>query len=341
MKQKNVVLLIIAAMVLLVAAVWSSLQHGSEKKLADGGPLLPGLSEQIDAVTDIRVVTRGTDDVVQIALQKKGDAWIVADRNYRADTKKLSTLITALVQAKRAEAKTAKAEHYVKLSVADPAQSASGAGKLVRLLKADGTPVAEVVLGGNASGRKGQYARVGKDAQVWLIDTAADVPATSTLWLDHTITDINAADVIAVDFGTVKLRRAGDDKPLELAAIPAGHELTYDGVTAAAASALSSLQLQDVVDAASITLPKPAATALFTTKANVTIAVAAYHEGSKNYLTLKAAALEKADDAARKQVDAWNAAWAPWAYDVDNFTYNKFVKSINDFTKEKPKQKAS
>lgn len=341
MKQKHFVVLVIAALLLVVAALWSSRTGNGDKTIADGGLLLPGLRAQVDNVTDIRVVTRGNDDVAQIALQKKDGQWIVADKNHRADTQKLSALVSALVQAKRIETKTAKAEHHVRLGVVDPTQAADGAGKLVRLLQADGAPLAEVVLGSVATGRKGQYARLANESQVWLIDQSADVPATAAAWLDRQIADINGADITAVDFGGVKLQRAGDDKPLQLVAMPAGRELTYDGVTAAAAQALSSLQLQDVTTADAAALPKPVATAVFTTTAKATVTVTAYRRDDRNYLTLRAAALEQADDAARKQVETWNAAWLPWVYEVDTYTYNKFVKTLNDFTKEKAKpQKA-
>lgn len=342
MNQKNILILAAVAVVLVIGGVVASQKNASEKKLADGGPLAPGLRSGIDKVTDIRVVTRAGDAVTQIALQKKADQWLVSDRNYRADTNGLAKLINALAQAKRIEAKTSKPENYGKLGVRDPAaDKAEGSGTLLRLLAADGKPQLELVVGAAAQGRPGQYVRVMPDKQVWLIDQALPVATTAAAWLDRDIVDIAPDDIVAVDFGGLQLKRPAADKPLELAAaIPAGRELSYEGVTATAGSALSKLQLKDVVASNAITLEKPVMHTVFTTKSNLTISADAHHQGEKTYLLLAAAAAENADQAARKQADSWNAAWKPWVFEVETFTYNKFVKSINDFTKEvgkKPK----
>lgn len=341
MKQKNLLLLAVIAIVLVVAGIVVSQKKGGEKKLADGGLLAPDLRIAMDKVEDIRIVTRAGDAVTQVSLLKKSDRWLVADRNYNADTQKLSSLINALAQARRVEAKTSKPDNYGKLGVKDPSDKGEGAGTLLRFLTADGNPQLELIVGASAQGRRGHYVRVAGDAQAWLVDQSLPLPATAAAWLDQRIVDIPAQDIVAVDFGTLTLKRPAPDKALELNAMPAGRELSYEGVTATAAAALSQLQLQDVVAATAIMLDKPAATTVFTqtnsTKAtNSAISVKAYRQNEKSYLTLSAIATENADDAARKQVDTWNAAWQPWVFEVETFTYNKFVKSINDFTKEKP-----
>jgi len=347
MKQKNLLILALLAIVLVALGVVVSHKQGSEKKLADGGLLVPDLRGAMDKVEDIRVVTRKGDAVTQVSLQKKAGQWLVSDRNYRADTQKLATLMNALMQAKRIEAKTSKPDNYGKLGVVDPTKvdpakadpaknGGAGSGTLLRLLAADGEPHLELIIGIAAQGRRGQYVRIAHDAQAWLADQTLQLPVTSAEWLDHKIVDISPQDIVAVDFGTLTLKRPAPDKALELNAIPPGRELSYEGVTATAAAALSQLQLQDVAAATAITLDKPVAAALFV-KTNSTIAVKAYRQSGKNYLALSAVAAENADDAARKQVDTWNAAWQPWVFEVETFTYNKFVKSINDFTKEKSK----
>jgi hypothetical protein len=342
MNQKNILILALVAIVLVAAGIISSQQHSSEKKLADGGPLAPALRAGIDKVEDIRVVTRTGDAVTQIALQKKDGQWLVSDRNYRADANGLAKLINALAQAKRIEAKTSKPANYGKLGVRDPASDkGEGAGTLLRLLTADGKPQLELVVGAAAQGRPGQYVRVTTDKQVWLIDQALPVATTAAAWLDRDIVNVAPDDIVAVDFGGLLLKRPAADKQLELTtAIPAGRELSYEGVAATAGSALSQLQLKDVVAGNAITLEKPTMRTVFTTKSNLTISVDAHRQGEKSYLVLAAAA-ENVDEAARKQVESWNAAWKPWVFEVETFTYNKFVKSINDFTKEKPKPEKS
>jgi hypothetical protein len=338
MNQKNILTLAAIAIVLVIGGVVASQKNASERKLDDGGLLAPQLRAGIDKVEDIRVVTRAGDAVTQITLLKKAGQWQVADRGYRADTAQLAKLINALAQAKRIEPKTSKPENYGRLGVRDPASDkGDGVGTQLRLLATDGKPQLELVIGAAAQGRAGQYVRLTSDKQVWLIDQALPMAADSAGWLDHDIVDIAPDDIVAVDFGGLVLKRPAADKPLELPAIPARRELSYEGVTAAAGSSLSQLQLKDVLASGAITLGKPAMHTVFTTKNNLTIAVDAHHQGEKSFLVLSAAALENADDAGRKQVETWNAAWQPWVFEVETFTYNKFVKSVNDFTKEKPK----
>jgi len=348
MKQKSLLILALIAVILVALGVFVSHKQGSEKKLADGGLLVPNLREAMDKVKDIRVVTRNGAAVTQVSLQKlssqeKSDQWLVGDRNYRADTQKLATLMNALMQAKRIEAKTSKPDNYGKLGLRDPTKAdpakndGAGSGTLLRLLAADGEPHLELVVGAPAQGRRGQYVRIAHDAQAWLSDQAFSLPVTAAEWLDHNIVDISPQDIIAVDFGTLALKRPAPDKDLELPAIPSGRELSYEGVTAVAAAALSQLQLKDVVAKEAIMLDKAATTAVFTTKANAVVTVKAYHQSEHNYLTLSAVAAENADEATHKAVDGWNTDWQPWAFEVDTLTYNKFVKSINDFTKVVPK----
>lgn len=339
MKQKNILILVLIAAVLVVAGVVVSQRHDGDRKLSGGGVLAPDLRATIDGVEDIRVVTRTGDAVTQVTLQKKAGQWLVQDHNYRADTTQLAKLINTLAQAKKVEAKTAKPENYGRLGVRDPAaEKGQGTGTLVRLLTADGKPQFELIIGTLAQSGRGQYVRVASEAQAWLIDQSLQLPTRSADWLDHAIANIAAEEIVAADFGGLLLKRPEPDKPLELsAAIPPGRELSYDGVAATAASALSQLELKDVVARDAIKFDKPAFRATFTTKAGVAIAVDAYRQQEKNYLTLAATASGAADEAARKQADAWNATWQPWVFEVETFTYNKFVKSINDFTKEKPK----
>lgn len=344
MKQKNILILAAIAIVLVIGGVVASQQQSADRKLTDGGPLAPQLRDAIDKVEDIRVVTRSGDAVIQLALKKTSDRWLVQDRTYPADTQKLSTLINALAQAKRVEAKTAKPENYQRLGVRDPSSDkAAGVGTLLRLLAADGKPQFELIVGAAAQSGRGQYVRLPGDAQTWLIDQSLQLPTTSADWLDHAIVDIAADDIVAADFGGLQLKRSELDKPLQLsAAIPVGRELSFEGVATAAASALSRLELKDVIAKEAITFDKPAFRTVFTIRANVTINVDAHHQLQKSFLVLTATAADNADEAARKQADAWNAAWQPWVFEVETFTYNKFVKSINDFTKEIPKpEKAS
>jgi hypothetical protein len=115
--------------------------------------------------------------------------------------------------------------------------------------------------------------------------------------------------------------------------IPKGRELTMPTVGNAAASALTSLNLDDVRRAA-----QPAqrqtdrATATFVTFDGLAVEVTGHKEGERHYLsgTAKSTAKETAAEAQRL-----NSKLAGWEFEIPAYKYDAIFKPLEDMLVEK------
>src|SRR5437868_10925881 len=86
-----------AAIVALVAALLLSTPRSADRKAADA--LYPGLKDQLNSVTAVRIFKAG--DARAVEVHRKDSRWSVAERaDYPADVSKVRKLLLALAEAK-------------------------------------------------------------------------------------------------------------------------------------------------------------------------------------------------------------------------------------------------
>ena len=105
MTSRRLLILGIAAIVAIAAGVWLAGRQGSSGSTADSEALYPGLKEQLNSVSAVRIYKAGDARVVE--LERQGDSSTVSERdNYPADESKLRKLLIAIADAKLYEEKT-------------------------------------------------------------------------------------------------------------------------------------------------------------------------------------------------------------------------------------------
>ena len=344
MSQKIVLVLTIAVLVMIGAAVLLSTDEGNNDEMK---MLLPGLKAQLANLDRVEIVTR--DEAVTLAAID--GLWSVVERNnYPAKRETLSAMANQVAKAKLLEQKTSRPENYARLGLVDLEDPASEA---VQLSLRAGETEFTTLLGNNASGRTGRYAR--DDEQTWLTD-AIDVEKLPAAWLEPVIINVESADVARVvlkgEGGELTFERNAQGE-FDFGQLPPDRELKYPAITGEPARALVNVRLEDV-SAHEDKRWQDVASANFTLLdgREIRVQVAKYDEG--NWLNfsvgpaLESAETESAetgigeetsdaDSSETKTVVAITTAvpdLSVWDYRVSSYVFDDFVKSLDDILEE-------
>ena len=183
MTGRRVVILLAAAVLVIIIAVWSSSSRHSERATRAGDAVLTGLDKAtVNSVSEVRLSKGGT----RTTLKKGATDWVVAERDYAADSGKVRKLLLDLAALNVVEEKTSTPENYPALGVEDTASD-----------KATGTRVDVVtptktfsLIVGKSSGAKSGYVRVADVPQSLLAAPLVTLDPDPRTWLDHTLIDI-------------------------------------------------------------------------------------------------------------------------------------------------------
>jgi len=339
MTQKIVLVLTFAVLVMMGAAVLLSTEESNNDGMK---MLLPGLKAALADLDQIEIVTRD-DTVTLVAIDGQ---WSVVERNnYPAKRDTLSAMANQVAKAKLLEQKTARPENYARLGLVDLEDPASEA---VQLSLRAGETEFTTLLGNNASGRTGRYARDGE--QTWLTD-AIDVEKLPTAWLEPVIINVESADVTRVvledQSGELVFERNAEGE-FDFGQLPPDRELKYPSITGEPARALVNVRLEDVA-AHDSQRWQDAASANFTLQDGREIRVQAAKYGEGNWLNFNVGPVpetaetetgEETSDADLSEIDTAVAITSAvpdlsvWDYRVSSYIFDDFVKSLEDLLAE-------
>lgn len=252
MKNKNLIILIVAGVVLAALAWMTSREEQPAGTNRIGKTLLPDL-----AVNDIDelIITSG----LQTARVSRVDGtWVLPSRyQYPANFENVRRLMLNLAELKIGQAFHASDRQRDQMALT-PAKATT------IQLKSKGNTVAELKLGVNREATQadamplgmagamtdGRYLAIANDPMAYLVaDSLHDAQADIKRWLNTTILDVSANAVKSItlsnpDDGTFSLVKNADNK-LEFAE---GDETFDESKAYALTGALSYLTLQDVAD---------------------------------------------------------------------------------------------
>ena len=195
-----------AALTALVAARVQPENYQASFFSDQGEGLFPVLTD-VSAVQAIEVVDYNADQAVARPLKvelRKGRWLLSSHGDYPAEARdRLAQTAGALVGLNKDAVASDRWDDQAQYGVIDPLDqknaSLTGRGKRVTLLDARGGKLAEVILGGVATGKPGfRYARLPGQKRIYLVKTDADPSARFEDWVE--------ADLLKVDVsGITKL----------------------------------------------------------------------------------------------------------------------------------------
>ncbi len=279
------------ALAAMAAGIAACGEQASAPMLA--APLLPtlaGRQEQLD-----RVQLRGAGNKVLVTLSRERGSWRVVERNdWPADPGRLSQYLFVLMQARRAEAKTANPTLYARLGV-QPVSGAAASG--TELTLAAGNRSNHIVIGKEHEVLEATYVRVDADPQAWLTDVSVAFDPDPATWLDHRLVDVPLARVARVRVrdavGTGFSLSHRDDR-FRVDGVPSG-AMGDSQQGDAVAGAMQQLRLEDVAPDDGKAWQREL---VFELVDGMSLTVHAWHVGEQAWIRLAATT-------DRQKADAW------------------------------------
>lgn len=290
MTKHTLVKLAVGTAVAVALALWAGSTRGPTDEAAQvGQPLVEGLRESINDVTQLRIVEAG--DKPAVTLQRGKDGWIVAERGgYPADIAKVRETLIKFAEATLVEAKTANPERHAVLGVEDVAK-AEAKGMRVDL---DGKRAARIVVGVYSSQGNGTFVRRNDEAQSWLAKGNLVVDRQASNWLAKDLVDIASDRVMRIeirrgDQALVVSKASPEQVNYEVENLPPGRELLSEYEANGIGSVLAGLRFDDVAKADSA-VPDPTSllVATFHTFDGLIVEITGFASEGKRYASFNA-----------------------------------------------------
>jgi hypothetical protein len=331
--QSRSLILLASATVVLVAIAIIVLASGDRgvSRVAPGQPAFPALGAKLGDVASATVSRNGTT----MTLIRDGDSWLVAEKgNYPANAAKISQIVRAMADLTLVEPKTQKPDLYPRLEVEDPG---NGKSALVAVKDKSGGDLAQAIVGKRrydrlGAGNDGVYLRQPGEAQTWLARGTLDPSGDPASWLDRQIIDISEKKIAKVtltqpDGTKLVVSRAAPDASFAVEDAPADAKFKSESTTSGPATALETLDLDDVKPAGELPVPdKDVVTASFTTVDGLTVDLRLMERDKTNWIAISAAGSGSAEAEAKKIEDKVSH----WTYEIPAYKANLLKTKLAD-----------
>lgn len=297
----------------------ASTVSGSSREL-----LLPDLQGTLAKVTalDLR-----RPDQPDLRLARKDGVWVLpAKADYPAAGQPVATLLRALAEARKVEAKTANPELHGRVGLADKG-GVDEQGTRIKLERGDEPPL-ELLVGKPAQQGKGQLVRLYGDNQVWLVDQAMPMPASELAWLDRRVAEIPFTSVRQVEVAypngsrLTVYRDSASEPNLKLKQLPKDRRLAYEAAANGMATLFAGLEFADNAPLAQVQFEgKPLLEFSLSTFDGGELRGEVHEQGKQPWLVLKGK-----EKLAEEQVPGK----LDWAYRLEPFQYQALAKTLED-----------
>ena len=331
--QSRSLILLASATVVLVAIAIIVLASGDRgvSRAVPGQPAFPAFAAKLGDVASVSVSRNGAT----MTLIRDGDSWLVAEKgNYPANAAKISQIVRAMADLTLVEPKTQMPDLYPRLEVEDPG---NGKSALVAVKDKSGGDLAEAIVGKRrydrlGAGNDGVYLRRTNEAQTWLARGTLDPSGDPASWLDRQIIDISEKKIAKVtltqpDGTKLVISRAAPDASFAVEDAPADAKFKSETTTSGPATALETLDLDDVKPAGELPVPdKDVVTASFTTFDGLTLDLRLIERDKTNWIAISAAGSGPAEAEAKKIEDKVSH----WAYALPAYKANLLKTKLAD-----------
>jgi hypothetical protein len=295
-----------------------------------GQRVLPAYETKTGFVSLIMVTTQEESYHIVRNGDANGGEWVLAEKgSYPVSPARIQDLNLALSNITYGEAMTRDERKFDRIGAGDP--GAGGTGALLEVGDGKGNSFAKLIVGFR-EGRS--YVRREDDLQVWAVDGAVLPPLQrATRWLDLDVVSLPAEDVAQVDVrpaqGPAYRLVRNPDGGFGLA--PPYHQrpvLVALGPRMVA-EAVARFAPFDVAPAIEIAVGAPVAEHITRTRDGVAIVVRSWRAKEAGWVTVSAATMEGAGEAALKLAADINTRAAPWAFGLNELDWGAYSTPLN------------
>ena len=332
MQKRSLILLAAAtAALLLLAIVALATGDRGVSRAAPGERAFSALAAKLGDVASVTILRNGST----VTLIRDGDSWLVADKgNYPANAGKISQVVLAMADLTLVEPKTQKADLYPRLDVEEP-----GKGKSTQVSVKDksGATLAELIVGKRrydrlGAGNDGVYLRKPDNPQAWLARGSPDPSGEVSSWLDRRILDISEKRIAKVtltqaDGAMLVISRSTPDAKFAVEDAPVDAKFKSETTTSGPATALETLDLDDVKPSADLPVPdKDVVTGKFTTFDGLTVDIRLLDRDKTEWLAISASGAGAAEAEAKKLEEKVSH----WTYAIPAYKANLIKTKLAD-----------
>jgi hypothetical protein len=356
MKTSHVVILAGVALAAIGGAVAVSLSGPGSSTPSANERVFPALAGKLNDVASVTIARK--DETVTVA--KKGDAWVVpAKHDYPAAFDKVRRLLLDIADLRPIEQKTSSPALFASLELED-LSTADAKSTLVTMKDASGGTVLATYVGklrfGKGSGGDGTYVRREGSNETWLAKGRVQPEKGVVSWLDRGLIDVARERVAAITLVQADgakleaLRAKPTDKNFALkTTVPKGKKVKSEWDVNNLASPFERLELEDVRPVADILVTPGTPYGEVATFDGVIVRADIVELEGQAWTRLKArfeppAATPseeevkegklKGPDDARKEVEAFNAKVANWAYRLPDWKTENLRKKLADLVED-------
>jgi len=351
MNNKSIAILVSITLVVIVAAVVAVNQ---QSKSVSNDPsnqyLFSDLRQNINNVAQIDIVS-GKD---KVSIKLQNNDWQISEKNgYSADLAKVKDTIFGIANMTKVEAKTKKAENYVKLGLEDPKQE-KATSKLVTFSNVKGDKITGIILGKTRPGSDNQYVRPADDSQAWLISPALNVDLLAINWLDKKLIHISNDKIksLIITQGDGKQlvisKESADSGDHSVKDFPQGETLKARFEPRTIASVLENFSLQDVRKKDALNFESAAVVkAEYQTFDGLIITAMLLEKEGLHYAKFSASSEPVTSESVKSETNAvkdesksLNEKFSPWIYVIPKDKFDLMTKKMADLIKTKDKKSA-
>ena len=303
-----------------------------------GSPVLPGLLESVNDISQIRISQAGNETVA--TLKVSGEGWVIEERNdYPADISKIRTVALDLAQANIIEEKTSNPDLYHRLGVeAIDAADAQG----IQLTIDYGNQSRTLIVGKPGPQlNKNRYVRLADSETSWLVDKKIDIKHDTAYWLRKDLFSVEPSEVLQVDIvmpddSRLTIQNSNpDDNTFIVANLSDPESQVVQAELDQVTNALSSFQLLDVTNAENFAGNEPTMHVDYLLKQGVLIRLVAYEVDKDHFMEIEVdqAAPEtgiEVSDATRDYISELQKMTTGWVFKIPSVSYDSMYKSEPD-----------
>jgi hypothetical protein len=270
-------------------------------------------------------------------LVRNGDAadpeWVLAEKgSHPVDPERIAELTRALSDIAYARPMTRDERKFDRIGLGDP--STGGTGALLEVGDGSGTSFARLLVG-YRDGRS--YVRMTDDLQAWAVDGAVLPPLQrGARWLDLDVVDVAPAQI-----ADVLVRPSQGPAYRLVAADAAGQQFTLappyasrrpaaNLAFAMAGQSLARFAPVDVARADTVATGAPLAEHVTRTRSGVAVILHSWRANDRFWVTVGAAAGERASPEAVAEAQAINARSAGWAFALTELDWKTFSLPLSE-----------
>ena len=290
-------------------------------------PFFPGLTDRINDVAEIAIVSKSGTFHVRLTQGK----WVVVEKGgFPADAAQARSVAVGVADLITVEAKTNRADWLNFVGLAAPDKGGDAVD--VKLTDTMGKPMAEILVGksqGTADdlGRTALYVRLPNDNQTWLARGNLAPKPNAADWLDKNVIAIardrvKGATVTPPTGPAYTLSRdTKDQQDFKLLDMPPGRQLSFEGSPDGVGSAILGFDFDDVAKADQFDFGKAPQSVTHTFDGlDVTVRIAA--KGMEHWATINATGT---NPMTQNEAMAINARLSGWAFKLQDEKFGQFV----------------